>query len=95
MSKKSKAYSISKMGLQPPDNRKAFYAGWEANPNNSAVAVNKQMLEVLKFIQYGMQADYIKSKPLPCFSNPNAESPDLHHPLAQVKAAIAAAEGVR
>jgi len=30
MSKKCKAYSKSKLGLEPPDNRKAFYAGWDA-----------------------------------------------------------------
>ena len=30
MSKKCRAYSESKIGLAPPDNRKAFYAGWEA-----------------------------------------------------------------
>lgn len=30
MSKKCKAYSESKLGLEPPDNRKAFYAGWDA-----------------------------------------------------------------
>jgi hypothetical protein len=30
MSKKARAYSLSKLGLEKPDNRKAFYAGWEA-----------------------------------------------------------------
>ena len=30
MSKKCKAYSESKLGMEPPDNRKAFYAGWDA-----------------------------------------------------------------
>lgn len=30
MSKKCKAYSVSKLGLEPADNRKAFYAGWDA-----------------------------------------------------------------
>lgn len=30
MSKKCRAYSESKLGLEPPDNRKAFYAGWDA-----------------------------------------------------------------
>ena len=30
MSKKCKAYSESKLGLGPADNRKAFYAGWDA-----------------------------------------------------------------
>ena len=30
MSKKCKAYSESRLGLQPADNRKAFYAGWDA-----------------------------------------------------------------
>ena len=30
MSKKCKAYSVSKLGLEPADNRKAFYAGWNA-----------------------------------------------------------------
>jgi hypothetical protein len=30
MSKKCKAYSASKLGLEPTDNRKAFYAGWDA-----------------------------------------------------------------
>ena len=30
MSKKCKAYSVSKLGLAAPDNRKAFYAGWDA-----------------------------------------------------------------
>jgi hypothetical protein len=29
MSKKCKAYSVSKLGLEKPDNRKAFYAGWD------------------------------------------------------------------
>jgi hypothetical protein len=30
VSKKCKAYSVSKLGLAAPDNRKAFYAGWDA-----------------------------------------------------------------
>jgi hypothetical protein len=30
MSKKCRAFSESKIGLEPPDNRKAFYAGWDA-----------------------------------------------------------------
>ncbi len=30
MSAKCRAYSVSKLGLEMPDNRKAFYAGWEA-----------------------------------------------------------------
>ena len=30
MSKKCRAYSESKLGLEPTDNRKAFYAGWDA-----------------------------------------------------------------
>jgi hypothetical protein len=30
MSKKCRAYSESKLGLEPPNNRKAFYAGWDA-----------------------------------------------------------------
>ena len=30
MSKKCMAYSESKLGLLPPDSRKAFYAGWDA-----------------------------------------------------------------
>ncbi len=30
MSKKCRAYSVSKLGLEKPDNRKAFYAGWDA-----------------------------------------------------------------
>lgn len=30
MSKKCHAYSKSKLGLAPVDNRKAFYAGWDA-----------------------------------------------------------------
>lgn len=30
MSKKCKAYSASKLGLEAPDTRKAFYAGWDA-----------------------------------------------------------------
>ena len=30
MSKKCRAYSKSKLGLEPTDNRKAFYAGWDA-----------------------------------------------------------------
>lgn len=30
MSKKCLAYSKSKLGLEPADNRKAFYAGWDA-----------------------------------------------------------------
>ena len=30
MSKKCRAYSKSKLGLESADNRKAFYAGWDA-----------------------------------------------------------------
>ena len=30
MSKKCRAYSKSKLGIEPPDNRRAFYAGWDA-----------------------------------------------------------------
>lgn len=30
MSKKCRAYSASKLGLEPADNSKAFYAGWDA-----------------------------------------------------------------
>jgi len=30
MSKKCKAFSLSNLGLEPVDNRKAFYAGWDA-----------------------------------------------------------------
>lgn len=30
MSKKCKAYSESKIGMEQADNRKAFYAGWDA-----------------------------------------------------------------
>lgn len=30
MSKKCRAFSESKLGLEASDNRKAFYAGWEA-----------------------------------------------------------------
>jgi len=30
MSRKCKAFSQSKLGLEAPDNRKAFYAGWDA-----------------------------------------------------------------
>lgn len=30
MSKKCRAFSKSKLGVEPVDNRKAFYAGWEA-----------------------------------------------------------------
>ena len=30
MSNKCRAYSASKIGLEKPDNRKAFYAGWDA-----------------------------------------------------------------
>lgn len=57
-----------------------------------AVAVNEQMLDVLKFIQRGMERNHIKAKPFLDFSNPNAESLELQHPLTLVNAAIAAAE---
>ena len=30
MSHKCKAFSASKLGLEPDNNRKAFYAGWDA-----------------------------------------------------------------
>jgi uncharacterized protein YcaQ len=30
MSKKCRAFSISRVGLEVPNNRKAFYSGWEA-----------------------------------------------------------------
>jgi hypothetical protein len=30
MSRKCRAFSASKLGLEPADNRKAFYAGWDA-----------------------------------------------------------------
>jgi len=30
MSKKCRAFSESKLGLEPANNRKAFYAGWDA-----------------------------------------------------------------
>jgi hypothetical protein len=30
MSRKCRAFSKSKLGIEPADNRKAFYAGWEA-----------------------------------------------------------------
>jgi hypothetical protein len=62
---------------------------------SSAVAVNEQMLDVLKFIQRGMERNHIKAKPFLDFSNPNAESLELQHPLTLVNAAIAAAEAAK
>lgn len=62
---------------------------------NPAVAVNEQMLDVLKFIQRGMERNHIKAKPFLDFSNPNAESLELQHPLTLVNAAIAAAEAAK
>ena len=41
MSRKCRAFSTSKLGLEPADNRKAFYAGWEAALAETVKAVNK------------------------------------------------------
>ena len=43
MSKKCKAYSESKLGLEPADNRKAFYAGWDAALADHIVDANKMV----------------------------------------------------
>lgn len=50
MSKKCKAYSESKLGLEPPDNRKAFYAGWDAalaaeQPKHPGYVIGSHWLE--------------------------------------------------
>jgi hypothetical protein len=41
MSRKCRAFSTSKLGLEPADNRKAFYAGWEAALAEPVKAMNK------------------------------------------------------
>jgi hypothetical protein len=38
MSAKCRAYSVSNLGLEMPDNRKAFYAGWEAGSREQGAA---------------------------------------------------------
>jgi hypothetical protein len=54
MSKKCKAFSASKLGLEPADNRKAFYAGWDAaikqaekqEPRQWVGLTNKDIIEM-------------------------------------------------
>jgi len=41
MSNKCRAYSTSKLGLEPPDNKRAFYAGWDA-----AMQLQKQYTKI-------------------------------------------------
>lgn len=52
-----------------------------------------EMLDVLLFIQRGLNSGHIKAPPFLDFSNPNAESLDLQHPSALVDAVIKKATG--
>ena len=49
MSKKCRAYSESKLGLEPPNNRKAFYEGWDA-ARLELLAIKDELVNALKLI---------------------------------------------
>ena len=51
MSKKCIAFSVSKLGLESADNRKAFYAGWDA----AIAAAEKQ--EPFGYFRYDLRLD--------------------------------------
>ena len=48
MSNKCRAFSKSKLGLEPPDNRQAFYAGWDAAQMSELEAENAALRELLR-----------------------------------------------
>lgn len=48
MSKKCKAYSASKLGLEAPDTRKAFYAGWDAAIESALRDQRDELLSALR-----------------------------------------------
>lgn len=56
MSKKCRAYSASKLGLEPADNRKAFYAGWDA-------AIEQAEKQGPVAIKQGWDVDTLLDKP--------------------------------
>lgn len=63
MSKKCKAYSESKLGMEPPDNRKAFYAGWDA-----AMLETDELLNVLERVYWIMKDDMPVELRSECFN---------------------------
>ena len=64
MSKKCKAYSESKLGLEPADNRKAFYAGWDAALADHIVDANK-MVEQPEYASEASTEELMKLNDLP------------------------------
>ena len=48
MSNKCRAFSKSKLGLEPPDNRQAFYAGWDAAQMSELEAENAVLRKLLE-----------------------------------------------
>lgn len=75
MSKKCRAFSASKLGLEPADNRKAFYAGWDAaleqpEQEQEPVAWMSPGKERLEFSRpdtvYGSHTVPLYKNPTPC-----------------------------
>ena len=80
MSKKCRAYSESKLGLEPTDNRKAFYAGWDA-----ALAQQEEPVEPVAW-QWLDTAHFRKKIPAdatPSSGRPLYTTPPQRKPLAE------------
>lgn len=102
MSKKCKAYSKSKLGLSPPDNRKSFYAGWDAalrsaltEPEQKPVAWRVQRsdgqyeLYFLKAAAERAAECYIKRPPVePLYTAPTPRKPLTEDEIAEASAGV-------
>jgi hypothetical protein len=64
MSKKCVAYSESKLGLESTDNRKAFYAGWDAAEKEVEEEVKKLHAEIHQITHqlYDYRAAFMKAR---------------------------------
>jgi hypothetical protein len=64
MSKKCVAYSESKLGLESTDNRKAFYAGWDAAEKEVEEEVKKLHAEIHQITHqlYDYRAAFMRAR---------------------------------
>ena len=73
MSKKCRAYSESRLGLEPSDNRKAFYAGWDAAIHSALSEQPAQQQEPVACVN-GCQG-FFKHSPQPAQRKPLTDDP--------------------
>lgn len=86
-------YTTAFAVVQNVENAHGTMGSVETHANARLIAAAPELLDVLLFIQRGLQSGQIKAPPFLDFSNPNAESFELQHPLTLVNAVIAKATG--